>query len=98
MASAVLTVEDVREEYVVASSNPLDAEYLFTLRSQFCPNLTGCYCTWMVNKLRSAIEKKKIFSFVYYTWKNLLEEMLQALCVTDGDAQRKDLPEAMSTL
>lgn len=29
MASAVLTVEDVCEEYVVASSNPLDAEYLF---------------------------------------------------------------------
>lgn len=40
MASSVLTVEDVCEEYVAASSNPLDAEYLSTLRSQFCPNLT----------------------------------------------------------
>lgn len=67
MASAVLTVEDVREEYVVASSNPLDAEYLFTLRSQFCPNLTRCYCTWMVNKLHSAVGGEGDPQNLYFT-------------------------------
>lgn len=60
MASSVLTVEDVCEEYGVATSNPLDAEYLLTLQSPFCPSLTRCYSTSVVNKLHSAVKKKAL--------------------------------------
>ena len=43
----------------MASFKLLDADYLFTFKSQFCPDLTDATVLEWLIKLHSAVEKKK---------------------------------------